>query len=77
MARRKASTPHRGFRVADQIQREVSRAVHSPKLREMLAAQSLDIPKDASTKELRQKVATAMEQNRRIIDTLHLKLSSN
>lgn len=63
--------------LADQIQREVTRAVHSPKLRDMLAAQSLDIPRDASINELRQKMAATTEQNRKIIDTLHLKLSSN
>lgn len=63
--------------LSEQIQREVARAVHSPKLREMLAAQSLDIPKDASLEELRKKMASAMDQNRKIMEKLKLQISPN
>jgi len=62
--------------LADRIQSEVVKAVHSPKLREMLAAQSLDIPKDASTDELRQKMAATMANNRAIIERLKLKINA-
>ncbi|MES2363682.1 MAG: tripartite tricarboxylate transporter substrate binding protein [Pseudomonadota bacterium] len=63
--------------LTDRIQREVVKAVHSPKLREMLAAQSLDIPKDASIEELRKKMAATMDQNRKIIEKLKLQISPN
>lgn len=63
--------------LSDRIQREVVKAVHSPKLRETLAAQSLDIPKDASVEELRQKMAVTMDQNRKIIEKLKLQISPN
>lgn len=63
--------------LSDRIQREVTKAVHSPKLRELLAAQSLDIPKDASVEELRQKLAATMDQNRKIMEKLKLQISPN
>lgn len=63
--------------LTDRIRGEVIKAVHSPKLRELLAGQGLDVPKEASIEELRQKIATAMDQNRKIIDRLKLNISSN
>jgi tripartite-type tricarboxylate transporter receptor subunit TctC len=63
--------------LTDRIRGEVVKAVHSPKLREMLASQGLDVPKDASIEELRQKLAAAMDQNRKIINRLKLNINSN
>ncbi|HSW20773.1 MAG TPA: tripartite tricarboxylate transporter substrate binding protein [Ramlibacter sp.] len=62
--------------LTDRIRNEVVKAAHSPKMREMLAAQGLDVPKDASIEELRQKMAATMEQNRKIIDKLKLNLTA-
>lgn len=63
--------------LSDRIQREVAKAVQSPKFREALAAQGLDLPKDASVEELRQGLAATMAQNRKIMEKLKLPLNSN
>ncbi len=63
--------------LGDRIQRELDKIVQSPKFREALAAQGLDVPKAASMEELRQRLATTMEQNRKIIEKLNLKISPN
>jgi tripartite-type tricarboxylate transporter receptor subunit TctC len=63
--------------LTDRIRSEVVKAVHSPKLREMLATQGLDVPNDASIEELRQKLALTMDQNRKIIDKLKLNIIPN
>ncbi|MFC5522542.1 Bug family tripartite tricarboxylate transporter substrate binding protein [Polaromonas jejuensis] len=63
--------------LSDRIRREVEKAVHSPKFREALAAQGFEPPKDASVEELRQRLAATMDQNRKIIEKLKLKISPN
>jgi tripartite-type tricarboxylate transporter receptor subunit TctC len=61
--------------VVDRIQSEVAKVVHSPKFREALAAQSLDLPQEASPEQLKQILATTMAHKQAVIEKLHLKIS--
>jgi tripartite-type tricarboxylate transporter receptor subunit TctC len=61
--------------LVDRIQSEVAKVVRSPKFREAMAAQSLDLPQEASPEALKQMLAATTTHNQAIIDKLHLKIS--
>lgn len=61
--------------LVDRIQGEVAKVVRTPKYREALAMQSLDLPRDSSPEQLKQVLATTMAHNRAIIEKLQLKIS--
>jgi tripartite-type tricarboxylate transporter receptor subunit TctC len=61
--------------IVDRIQSEMAKIVGTAKFREALAAQGLDLPRDASLDQLRQTLAATTAHNRAIIDKLQLKIS--
>ncbi|WP_218511105.1 tripartite tricarboxylate transporter substrate binding protein [Variovorax sp. dw_308] len=61
--------------LVDRIQAEVKKIVATPKYRQALALQSLDLPHDSSPAQLKQVLATTMEHNQAIIEKLQLKIS--
>lgn len=63
--------------LSDRIQQEVARAISSPKYLEALAAQGFDMPKNGSVEQLLMTLNQTTERNRRIIETLKLKLNSD
>ncbi|RZL86564.1 MAG: tripartite tricarboxylate transporter substrate binding protein [Variovorax sp.] len=62
--------------IVDRIQNEMEKVVHTPKFREALAAQGMDLPQDASLDQLRQTLAATMAHNQAIIKKLQLKITA-
>jgi tripartite-type tricarboxylate transporter receptor subunit TctC len=61
--------------IVDRIQSEMAKVVRTPKFREALAAQGMDLPQDASLDQLRQTLAATTAHNQAIVKKLQLKIS--
>ena len=61
--------------LVDRIQNEVAKVVHSPKYREALATQGMDLPQDGSPDQLKQVLATTAAHNQAIVEKLQLKIN--